>query len=109
MSVDNRVNTMSKKRKIAKEKNRTFNWKMKYEINGYRYTFEKIYLDEKGIPYGYCSKNKSWAWLLNDAISRYGMDIDLIPATRLDSKVYYSDGTVVSAWVNKDGEVEDAR
>lgn len=89
-----------------KKKKITSNWVMKYEVNGRRYTFEKIYLDEHGIPYGYCAKNHVWAWLYNNAISRYGSDIEMIPATRLDSKIIYSDGRVVAADVMK-GQVEE--
>ena len=102
---DLRANRMRARRRSVKDKNITWNWKMKYDIYGYRYTFEKIYLDEQGIPYGYCSKKKIWAWLYIDAISRYGADIELIPAKRLESKICYSNGEVSSGRINEEGNV----
>lgn len=68
-----------------KTKPKPKNWVMIYEINGYRYRFEKIYKDENGIFYGYCYKTRRWAWLYRDYISHYGTDI--IPATRVSSKI----------------------
>lgn len=61
------------------------NWYMIYEINGRRYKFENIYLDETGVPYGYCKKNRIWAWLYLNAVSVYGKDIDMNPAVLIEN------------------------
>jgi hypothetical protein len=68
---------------IEKEKNKKVDYTMKYEINGYRYKFEKIYNDN-GVFYGYCYKAKMWAWLYEDHIAIYAKDKGIIPATRIE-------------------------
>lgn len=70
----------NREQKKPRKKKKT--WIMKYEINGYRYTFEDIYLDN-GVPYGYCRKLGIWAWLYRDSISHFGPDVDVVPAKRL--------------------------
>ena len=75
-------NTKKSKKKII-----TSNWVMTYEINGRRYTYENIYLDECGIPYGYCKRNRVWAWLYPDAVSIQGREVGLIPATKIDTRI----------------------
>lgn len=75
---------MVKKRKgNAKEKD----WTMVYKINGRNYKFTDVYVGEDGIAYGYCAKIKHWAWLYTNAISRYGKDIEMIPAKRIENNV----------------------
>lgn len=60
-------------------------WYLVYEINGRKYKFENIYIDETGVPYGYCRKTRRWAWLYLNAVSHYGKNIDMIPAILLEN------------------------
>lgn len=62
-------------------------WTMTYEVNGHIYVYENIYLDDSGLPYGYCKKNRRWAWLYPDAVSIYGVDVELIPAIKIDEQI----------------------
>ena len=74
-----------KSRVTADDKKKVkFKWIMIYEINGYKYKFSNIYMDKKvGVPYGYCSKNRTWVWLYEDGISLYGRDIDFTAGVKL--------------------------
>ena len=58
---------------------------MVYNIGGFKYRFDNIYLDDNGTPYGYCKKNRRWAWLYRNGISHYGRDVDYIPATLIEN------------------------
>jgi hypothetical protein len=60
-------------------------WYMIYDVYGYRYKFENIYLDESGTPYGYCKKKRIWAWLYLNGISCFGKDIEFIPAVLIEN------------------------
>ena len=61
------------------------NWHMIYEINGRRYKYENIYLDETDTPYGYCKKTRRWAWLYVNGISHFGKDVEYIPAVLIEN------------------------
>lgn len=79
------VKTRTESRVTTEDRKKAkFKWTMTYNINGYKYKFNNIYMDEKvGVPYGYCSKNRTWVWLYEDGISLYGRDIDFKPGIKL--------------------------
>lgn len=62
-------------------------WTMTYLINGRKYVYENIYLDENGIPYGYCKKLRIWSWLYPNAVSRYGADVDMVQAVKINEEI----------------------
>jgi hypothetical protein len=71
---------------VEKVKKKKVDYIMKYVINGYRYTFEKVYNDN-GVFYGYCGKSKMWAWLYDDHIAMYAKDKGIMPARKLEGPI----------------------